>query len=212
MLFRSDEKHPLRPRSPYGASKAAARHIVKVWRESYNLYAVQGWLFNHEGTRRGKDFVTRKITSNVARIKKDLDSGIKPQPLELGNLSSKRDWSDAEDFVDGVWKMLNQWKPIDYVLSSNETHTVREFVELAFAAAGIEGVWLGDEGTINEIFIHKDLKYPLTVVNPKFFRKAEVDILLGNSHLAQHELGWKPKISFFQLVKRMVESDLQKIT
>ena len=169
-------------------------------------------MFNHEGTRRGKDFVTRKITSNVARIKKDLDSGIKPQPLELGNLSSKRDWSDAEDFVDGVWKMLNQWKPIDYVLSSNETHTVREFVELAFAAAGIEGVWLGDEGTINEIFIHKDLKYPLTVVNPKFFRKAEVDILLGNSYLAQHELGWKPKISFFQLVKRMVESDLQKIT
>ena len=155
MYMPQDEKHPLRPRSPYGASKAAARHIVKVWRESYNLYAVQGWLFNHEGTRRGKDFVTRKITSNVARIKKDLDSGIKPQPLELGNLSSKRGWSDAEDFVDGVWKMLNQWKPIDYVLSSNETHTVREFVELAFAAAGIEGVWLGDEGTINEIFIHK---------------------------------------------------------
>jgi GDPmannose 4,6-dehydratase len=108
--------------------------------------------------------------------------------------------------------MLNQWKPVDYVLSSNETHTVREFVELAFAAAGIEGVWLGDKGTINEVFIHKELKSPLVVVSAKFFRPAEVDLLLGNSNLARHELGWKPKVSFFQLVKKMVENDLQKNT
>jgi len=212
MYMPQDEKHPLRPRSPYGASKAAARHIVKVWRESYNLYAVQGWLFNHEGTRRGKEFVTRKITLNVSRIKKDLDCGLRPEPLELGNLSSKRDWSDAEDFVEGVWLMLNQEKPKDYVLASNETHTVREFVELAFAAAGIEGQWIGGAGTIDEMFMHKELKYPLAVVNPKFFRPAEVDILLGNSLNAMKELGWCPKTSFYRLVKKMVDSDLQKIT
>jgi GDPmannose 4,6-dehydratase len=207
-----DENHPLRPRSPYGASKAAARHVVKVWRDSYNLYAVQGWLFNHEGTRRGEEFVTRKITKGIANIANALKAKEHFKPIELGNLEAKRDWSDAEDFVDGVWKMLNQWKPVDYVLSSNETHTVREFVELAFAAAGIEGVWLGDKGTINEVFIHKELKSPLVVVSAKFFRPAEVDLLLGNSNLARHELGWKPKVSFFQLVKKMVENDLQKNT
>ncbi len=207
-----DENHPLRPRSPYGASKASARQIVKVWRESYNLFAVQGWLFNHEGTRRGEEFVTRKITKGVANIVNSIKNQQHFKPIELGNLEAKRDWSDAEDFIDGVWKMLNQWKPIDYILSSNETHTVREFVELAFAAAGIEGVWLGDKGTINEVYVHKELKYPLVVVSAKFFRPAEVELLLGNSNLARHELGWKPKVSFFQLVKKMVENDLQKNT
>lgn len=214
-----DERHPLRPRSPYGASKAAARHIVKVWRESYGLYAIQGWLFNHEGTRRGNEFVTRKITLNVARIANEitlqLGSGSssfnKIKPLELGNLLSKRDWSDAEDFVVGVWLMLNQDVPREYVLSSNETHTVKEFVELAFAAAGIEGVWLGDPGTINEVFIHKEYKYPLVVVNPAFFRPAEVDVLLGASDSARKDLNWRPQTSFYRLVKKMVDSDLQKL-
>jgi GDPmannose 4,6-dehydratase len=206
------ESHPLRPRSPYGASKASARQIVKVWRDSYNLYAVQGWLFNHEGTRRGEEFVTRKITKGVAKIKKTLDENeqsVTVKPIELGNLDSKRDWSDAEDFVAGVWLMLNQEKPKDYVLSSNETHTVREFIELAFAAAGIEGYWLGHKGTVDEIFVHKDLKYPLVVINPKFFRPAEVDVLLGDSSLARKELNWSPKTSFFQLVKKMVDNDLR---
>lgn len=214
-----DENHPLRPRSPYGASKAAARHIVKVWRESYGLYAIQGWLFNHEGTRRGNEFVTRKITLNVARIRNEITlhlgsgaSSFKIKPLELGNLMSKRDWSDAEDFVEGVWLMLNQEKPRDYVLSSNETHTVREFVELAFNAAGIEGQWLGTPGTTDEIFIHKELKIPLVVVNPKFFRPAEVEVLLGASDRARKDLRWHPKTSFFRLVKKMVENDLAKLT
>lgn len=203
------EAHPLRPRSPYGASKASARQIVKVWRDSYDLYAVQGWLFNHEGTRRGTEFVTRKITKGVAKIKKAIDSQNFIEAIRLGNLESKRDWSDAEDFVHGVWLMLNQQKPKDYVLSSNETHTVREFVELSFAAAGIEGQWLGQRGTIEEVFINKDSRLPMVMIDPKLFRPAEVDLLLGDSTLARSELGWEPQTSFFQLVKKMTNNDLQ---
>lgn len=202
------EFHPLRPRSPYGASKAAARQVVKVWRDSYNLYAVQGWLFNHEGTRRGVEFVTRKITRGVAAIKKAIDSNNFIEAIKLGNLESKRDWSDAEDFVHGIWLMLNQEKPKDYVLSSNETHTVREFVELSFAAAGIEGQWLGKKGTIEEVFINKDSRLPMVMIDPKFFRPAEVELLLGDSTMARSELNWQPKTSFFQLVKKMTLNDL----
>ena len=202
------EFHPLRPRSPYGASKAAARQVVKVWRDSYNLYAVQGWLFNHEGTRRGVEFVTRKITRGVAAIKKAIDSNNFIEAIKLGNLESKRDWSDAEDFVHGIWLMLNQEKPKDYVLSSDETHTVREFVELSFAAAEIEGQWLGKTGTTEEVFINKYSRLPMVMIDPKFFRPAEVELLLGDSTTARSELGWQPKTSFFQLVKKMTLNDL----
>jgi len=204
-----NETHPLRPRSPYGASKAAARHIVKVWRESYNVFAVQGWLFNHEGVRRGKEFVTRKITTNVARLRKELHDGQKVNPLSLGNLSAKRDWSDAEDFVEGVWLMLNNSTPKEYVLSSNETHTVREFVTLSFKAANIEGYWEGEAGSLEEKFIHLGTKQALVVVDPKFFRPAEVEILLGDSTFARRDLNWVPRISFQQLVTKMTESDLK---
>lgn len=208
-----DEKHPLKPRSPYGASKAAARQLVKVYRESYGLYAVQGWLFNHESERRGVEFVTRKITTNVARIKKEIETGEKITPVELGNIDAKRDWSHASDFVDGIWRMLNQKEPKDYVLSSNETHTVREFVEKAFLVADIKGHWSylnldnTDKRPENEVF-RKDTGEILVKINPKFYRPAEVDLLFGDSSLARKELDWQPKISFDQLVKKMVENDL----
>lgn len=208
-----DEKHPLKPRSPYGASKAAARQLIKVYRESYGLYAVQGWLFNHESERRGVEFVTRKITTNVARIKKEIETGEKITPVELGNIDAKRDWSHASDFVDGIWRMLNQKEPKDYVLSSNETHTVREFVEKAFLVAGIKGHWSylnldnTDKRPENEVF-RKDTGEILVKINPKFYRPAEVDLLFGDSSLARKELDWQPKISFDQLVKKMVENDL----
>lgn len=239
-----DEKHPARPRSPYGASKVAARQLVKVWRESYGLYAIQGWLLNHEGVRRGKEFVTRKITTNVARIKKSLDlDSYGFEPLELGNLDAKRDWSDAEDFVDGVWRMLNQdhfnkeiagWcMPLthpsreqflsgrvkEYVLSSNETHSVREFVEKAFAAAGIKGIWWNfSSHPQDEEFLLADKNHPtlatkrkvtLVRINKDFYRPAEVDLLWGNSDLARKELGWKPETSFEDLVKKMIDSDIK---
>ena len=201
------EEHPLRPRSPYGASKCAARHLVKVYRDSYNLYAVQGWLFNHEGSRRGEEFVTRKITKHVARIFMELHRGRRVTPLQLGNLDSKRDWSDAEDFVDGVWKMLNQDTPQDYVLSSDETHTIREFVEEAFNFAGFhrdQCRWQG-EGLDEKYFHGGDC---LVEINKDFYRPAEVDLLLGDSTKAREQLEWKPKSNFLQLVKKMVDTDL----
>ena len=200
-----DEKHPLKPRSPYGAAKAAARHIVKVYRESYNLFAIQGLLYNHESERRGVEFVTRKITKNVARIKNAIDNNMPFLPLELGNIDAKRDWSHAEDFVKGIWKMLNQDEPKEHLLSSGETHTVREFVELAFEAAGIKGKWTG-EG-VEEVYIDNN-RAILTKINPEFYRPAEVDLLWGDSRKARLELGWLPKVSFKELVNRMVENDI----
>jgi GDPmannose 4,6-dehydratase len=211
-----DEEHPLRPRSPYGASKAASRQLVKVYRESYNIYAIQGWLFNHEGTRRGEEFVTRKITKNVARIFNAIKNKEAFIPLELGNLEAKRDWSDAEDFIEGVWMMLNQDKynpnyngiPKEYVFSSNETHTIKEFVEKAFSIVGIKGRWVG-EGE-HTIYISEDNK-TLVQINPKFYRPAEVELLLGSSNKARKELNWKPKVSFDALVEKMVKNDIENV-
>ena len=200
-----DEQHPLKPRSPYGAAKAAARHIVKVYRESYNLFAIQGLLYNHESERRGSEFVTRKITKGVAKIKYSIDNNIPFAPLELGNIDSKRDWSHALDFVDGIWKMLNQDTPKEYILSSGETHTVREFIELSFDQAEIKYQWKG-EG-INEILIDKDGSI-LVKINSEFYRPAEVDLLWGSSKEARIQLSWLPKISFKDLVKRMVLNDI----
>jgi GDPmannose 4,6-dehydratase len=203
------ENHPLRPRSPYGASKCAARHLVKVYRDSYDIYAVQGWLFNHEGVRRGEEFVTRKITKNVARILAEFELGKEIKPLQLGNVESKRDWSDAEDFMTGVWLMLNQDRknPKEYILSSNETHSIREFVEEAFNFAGFHRSicrWEG-EGLDEKYFHGSDL---FVEVNKDFYRPAEVDLLWGDSSKAREELGWEPKTTFVQLVKKMVDLDV----
>ena len=201
-----DENHPPRPRSPYGASKSASRQLIKVWRDSYDIFAIQGWLFNHEGTRRGEEFVTRKITTNVARIKNEYSIG-DFSPLQLGNIDAKRDWSDAEDFVEGIWLMLNQEEPKDYVLSSNETHTIREFVEEAFNFAGFtldRCEWVG-EG-VEEKYIHEGKV--LVEINPYFYRPAEVELLFGDSSQARNDLGWEPKSSFLDLVKKMVDHDL----
>lgn len=213
-----DLKHPIKPRSPYGASKAAARHLVKVYRESYNMYAVHGILFNHEGTKRGMEFVTRKISHGVAKISeslrlfghsKDFD------PIELGNLDSQRDWSDSEDFIDGVWLMLNQQEPKDYLLASGETHSIQEFVQKAFSFAGIEGFWQGqgvDQKYYLANYIHEEfpnMKGCLVKVNPKFYRPAEVNLLMGDPSEAYKNLGWKPKGSFDSLVGKMVENDIK---
>jgi len=207
-----DLNHPIRPRSPYGAAKAAARHITKVYRDSYNLFAIHSILYNHESERRGEEFVTRKISKGVAKIYKAIIENKSFEPIELGNLDSKRDWSHAEDFVRGVWMMLNQTDPKEYILSSNETHSIREFVEKAFQIVGIQGQWENATGEAEgEKFVAmiNGQKNILLNINPKFYRPAEVNLLLGDSDLARRELGWVPKISFHELVKRMVESDLK---
>jgi GDPmannose 4,6-dehydratase len=216
-----DENHPLKPRSPYGASKVASRQIIKVYRESYNLYVIQGWLFNHEGTRRGDDFVTRKITKNVARIYDSIKHNKTFIPIELGNIYAQRDWSDAEDFVDGVWRMLNQdiynknynGVPCEYVFSSNETHTIKELIELSFKCINIIGYWKNDTNdVINEKYYYindNNEEIILVQINPSFYRLAEVDILFGNSNKARNELDWLPKISFNELIKKMVKNDIE---
>lgn len=206
-----DEKHPLKPRSPYGASKVASRVLIKTWRESYNLFAIQGWLFNHEGTRRGEEFVTRKITKNVAHIKFCLENNMNFQPLSVGNIYAKRDWSDAEDFIDGVWKMLNNDTPVEYVLSSGETHTVKEFITTAFKELNIDGVWEGKD--LEEKFYTnvKDGKKLLVQIDEKFYRPAEVELLLGDSSLARQNLGWEPQSNFSDLIKKMVNHDYKDI-
>jgi GDPmannose 4,6-dehydratase len=213
-----DIKHPIKPRSPYGAAKAAARHIVKVYRESYNLFAIHSILYNHESERRGEEFVTRKITKGVARIAKALKNNKSFDPIELGNLDAKRDWSHAEDFVNGVWQMLNQDSPKDYILSSGETHTVKEFVEKAFIFANILDFHWENNGTeekliLNNFLLEENnvLSTVLVKINPSFYRPAEVEILLGNCNYAKQELNWEPKIKFDELVKRMVEHDLNEI-
>ena len=199
-----NETHPLLPQSPYGAAKCAARHIVRVYRESYGLYAIQGWLFNHEGTRRGLDFVTRKITHAIAKIKTQIESNHKITPLSLGNIEAKRDWSDAEDFMEGVWLMLNQDYPKNYVLGSGEMHTVREFLEGALSCAGIKYF---KSGKNEEEKYFTDNKEILFQVNPKFYRPAEVHELCGDPSLAENELGWKRKTKFNKLIQKMYEHD-----
>jgi GDPmannose 4,6-dehydratase len=204
--------------------------IVKVYRESYNLHAIQGWLFNHEGTRRGEEFVTRKITKAVASIMKAIDNGEPVTPLELGNLDARRDWTDAEDCVQAVWRMLNQdaFNPSlyfdkvvaselnkrikEYVVSSGTNHTVREFVMEAFNVIGLKGQW---EGMKEEEQYILNYNYPDNVVvqiNPAYYRPAEVDLLLGNSTKIHTELGWKAKTTFKQLVEKMVKRDIELVS
>jgi GDPmannose 4,6-dehydratase len=203
------ETHPLRPQSPYGAAKCAARHLVRVYRESYDLYAVQGWLFNHEGVRRGLDFVTRKISHSIAKIKIALEKEKTIPVLKLGNIEAQRDWSDAEDFMEGVWLMLNQDAPKNYVLASGEMHTVREFLEETLKCAGIE--FKSEGAKDNEKYYTLDGKL-IFEVDPKFYRPAEVHELCGDCSLAEKEMGWIRKTDFAGLVKKMYENDYQLLS
>lgn len=198
------EKTPFYPKSPYGVAKLYSYWITVNYRESYNMFACNGILFNHESPRRGENFVTRKITLAVANIV----SG-RQEKLSLGNMNAKRDWGFAGDYVEGMWLMLQQDKPGDYVLATNETHTVREFVEAAFAQLGIRIRW---EGTgVNEKGYDAETGQLYVDVNPEFYRPAEVEFLWGNPAKAEKELGWKRKTDFQALVAMMMDADLQEI-
>jgi GDPmannose 4,6-dehydratase len=196
------ETTPFYPRSPYGIAKLYAHWMTKNYRESYGMHASAGILFNHESERRGKEFVTRKITNAAARIKCGLQSHV-----ELGNLNSKRDWGHSQDFVQAMWLMLQQDAPDDYVIATNEMHTIREFADIAFACLDIKLEWHG-EG-VDETAIDKKTGDIVLRVNPDFFRPAEVDVLIGDPTKAETVLGWKREISFDELVRRMAEHDLK---
>jgi GDPmannose 4,6-dehydratase len=178
------ELTPFHPRSAYGISKVAGFDLTRNYREAYNMFAVSGILYNHESPRRGFEFVTRKITSHVAKIKAGQASEVR-----LGNLDAKRDWGHSRDYVRAMWLMLQQDEPDDFVVATGETHTVREFCQLAFDAAGLD---------------YEDY----VVVDPQFYRPAEVDILLGDATQAHQRLGWRPDVSFQELIEEMVQSDL----
>ena len=182
-----NENTPFYPRSPYGVAKAYGHFITVNYRESYNLFALSGILFNHESPRRGLEFVTRKISNGVARIKLGLQ-----EELRMGNLDAKRDWGFAGDYVEAMWRMLQQDAPDDYVVATGETHSVREFLEIAFAHVGLD---------------YRDH----VVIDPAFIRPAEVELLLGDSTKAREKLGWKPQVDFPSLVKMMVDADLARL-
>jgi GDPmannose 4,6-dehydratase len=199
------EKTPFYPRSPYGVSKLYAHWMTVNYRESYDLHASSGILFNHEGPLRGLEFVTRKITAALAQVKLG-----RQELLELGNLDSQRDWGFAGDYVQGMWLMVQQEAGDDYVLSTGRTHPVRHFVGTAAQAAGIDLAWEGEGQDAHGI----DRKTGKTIVrvNPEFYRPAEVDLLVGNSEKARNKLGWQPKVQFEQLVQMMMEADLKRAT
>ncbi len=196
------EKTPFYPRSPYAAAKLYAFWITKNYREAYNLYAVNGILFNHESPRRGETFVTKKITRAVANIHKG-----KQEIIELGNLDAKRDWGYAREYVEMMWLMLQQDEPEDFVAATNKTYTVRYFVELAFREIGVEMEWKG-EG-VEEKGYDKATGKLRVQVNPHYFRPTEVDLLIGDYSKAKQKLGWEPKTTLEELVHKMVQYDLK---
>ena len=196
-----NEKTPFKPRSPYAVAKLYAYWITVNYREAYNIFAVNGILFNHEGSRRGETFVTRKITRAVAEIYK------KKKFFTLGNLNSKRDWGSAKDYIESMWLMLKAKKPSDYVIATGKSYSVKQFVEEAFKHVNIRIIWKGKG--LNEVGIDKISGRTLVKVDPLYFRPTEVFELRGDSSKAKRELNWKPKTSFKQLVKEMMISDLK---
>lgn len=195
------ESTPFYPRSPYGVAKLFSFWTVTNYREAYNIFACNGILFNHESPRRGKIFVTRKITLGIAGIK----NGIQDK-IYLGNLDAKRDWGYAKDYVEAMWLMLQQDTPDDYVIATGETHSIREFCEEAFRIAGYEIIWTGRG--LEEKGINKSTGKILVEVDPKYFRPTEVELLIGDSTKAKEKLGWIPKVGFKELIKIMMEHDL----
>lgn len=200
-----NEKTPFYPRSPYAVSKLFGHWITVNYRESYGMFACSGILFNHESPLRGIEFATRKITYSVARIKYGLQD-----KLILGNLDAKRDWGYAPEYVEGIWLMLQQGEPDDYVLATGESHSVREFVEIAFGITGYKIEWSG-EG-VNEKGIDANTGKILIEVSPEFYRPADVEFLVGDYSKAERKLGWRPKVNFYELVEIMVKSDLNRIS
>lgn len=199
-----NEESPKIPVSIYGISKLAAEHICRVYKDAYGMFIVSSTLFNHEGVRRGHTFVTQKIANYVGKYYKDKNQF----PLNLGNLSAMRDWGSANDYVEAIWLMMQQDHPDNYVIATGETHSVREFVELAFEEIGIQIEW--EKTGVDEIGINYLTGETLVKVNPKYFRDLELDVLIGDASKAQRVLNWKPKTSFKELVSEMVRGSIAR--
>jgi GDPmannose 4,6-dehydratase len=199
------EETPFHPRSPYGCAKVFSYWITRNYREAYGLFACNGILFNHVSPRRGRTFVTKKITRGLARIKLGID-----EKLYLGNLEAKRDWGHTKDYIRGMWQMLQHTKPDDYILATGRTYSVREFVEEAAAFYDIDLIWKGSG--IQEQGIDKQTGKVIIEIDPKYFRPSEVDLLIGNAAKARRVLKWKPTVTFKQLVREMCEADLLEET
>jgi GDPmannose 4,6-dehydratase len=197
------ESTPFYPRSPYGIAKLYAHWMTINYRESYGIFACSGILFNHESPLRGREFVTRKITDGIAKMRLG-----KLDLLELGNMGAKRDWGYAKEYVEGMWRILQAEKPDTYVLATNRTETVRDFVSMAALAGGYEIVWQGSGK--QEVGINKKTGKVLVRVNPKFYRPSEVELLIGDASKAKNELGWEPKTTLEQLCQMMVEADIRR--
>jgi GDPmannose 4,6-dehydratase len=203
-----NEETPFKPQSPYGAAKVYSYWMIKNYRKGYGLFATNGILFNHESPRRGETFVTRKVTKAIARMKYGLQD-----KLFLGNLQAKRDWGFAGDYVEAMWLMLQETEPDDYVIATGETHSVREFVDLAFQNAGIEN----EKGIVRSLAssfpLTSTLKVgdPLIEIDPRYFRPTEVEFLLGDPSKARKKLGWDPKVKFAGLIKMMVDADIKNL-
>ncbi|MEK6856655.1 MAG: GDP-mannose 4,6-dehydratase [Nanoarchaeota archaeon] len=200
------ENTPFYPRSPYGVAKLYAYWITRNYREAYNIFACNGILFNNESPRRGETFVTRKITRAAVRIKDGIQDC-----LYLGNLDAQRDWGHARDYIEAMWLMLQQDKADDYIIATGETHSVREFLELAFKEAGVEIESNGKKG-IEEEYLRKDNGETIVKIDPRYFRPTEVDILIGDSSKARRVLGWEPKIRFHDLIKEMIKHDAKELS
>ncbi len=198
------ETTPFYPRSPYGVAKLYGYWIIKNYREAYDMFACNGILFNHESERRGFNFVTRKITIGLSKIKLGLQD-----VLELGNLDAKRDWGYAKEYVEAMWLMLQQEKPEDFVIATGETHSVREFIEACYRELGGHLRWEG-EG-INEVGMDSETNNAIIKINPRYFRPTEVNLLLGNPRKAKEKMGWEAKVKFEELAKRMINSDFELV-
>ncbi len=200
------EKTPFHPRSPYAIAKLYSYWTTVNYREAYGMFATNGILFNHESPHRGLNFVTRKITTNVAEIVNGMRSH-----FTIGNLESKRDWGYAKEYVEGMWRILQQDSPKDFVLATGETHSVREFIEAAFECVDIKIEWKGPKGSVEECGVNAKNNEVLVKIDPQQFRPAEVDLLIGDASLAKKDLGWEPKVKFQELVEIMVKHDIEYV-
>jgi len=202
--------HPLKPRSPYGASKCAARHIVKVYRDCYNLFAIHCILFNHESIYRNKQFVTRKITSNLAKIKHKINNSVNFEPFELGNINARRDWSYSNDFIEAIWIMLHQNKPDEYILSSNKDYSIKDFINMCCKSLGLSYEWEIDEDPLNtKMYINNKLAI---TINEKYYRPSEIFVMRGDSMETYKKLNWKPKTSLQTMINIMCEHDYKLLS